>query len=291
MFLSRGLVETEAEQLLQAAYRHTLGQPLSRIQLFSRMSDPFPERAWNHLVDLSQQRAQGKILQHIIGYQEFFTHEYEVTPAVLVPRPETEILVENAIFELSAGGASPSLGLEIGLGSGIISLELLSRFPGLRMIASELSPHARACALKNANRILGSGIESSTGKNDLQKDRLTILTATHPLDVFLPFRLDFQADFLISNPPYLISEDLIESDVLDQEPHEALFAPESDPLYFYRVIANEAMKYLMPGGFVFAELPHERACLMSELFETRGWDVRIQKDLTGRDRVLIAKLR
>ena len=284
-WVSRGWVDLEAELLLCAAYRQMTGVSLSRIQLFLQMQDPYPQKAWDYLLELSEQRAQGKILQHLTGFQVFLDHEYEVGPDVLVPRPETELLLEYASNTLSSMKYGPILGLEIGLGSGIISIELLSQFPQLKMIASELSPAARARGLTNAYKILG--------EDRLLLNPLTILPVQDPLEVFCPFEgemLQLKADFLISNPPYLSSHDLVDSEVFNYEPHQALYAPEGDSLYFYRVIAEEAVKVLKSNAFVFIELPHNRALLIAELFEKRGWRVKIQKDLAGLDRILIARL-
>lgn len=283
LLVARGLVDTEAEQLVIAALR-SVGEPtISRSDMFLRIADRFPDLAGDKLLSLAGARAEGKPLQHLTGYQVFLDHEYEVGPDVLVPRPETEFLVVTALEELARRFGKPELGLEVGLGSGAISVEMLSGVPALAMVASELTDAAVARARSNARRILGEGYEQ----------RLEIVRPTAPLDVLTPFTRALKgrrAQFLISNPPYLIATDPIDSEVIDFEPHSALFAPEKDALHFYREIAVTAGHHLAPGGCVFLELAPERAEAIRDLFAQRGWESKISRDLTDRDRVLVASL-
>lgn len=278
--IAKGSIDAEAEQLVIAAYRMAKGKVLSRMELYTRAQDRFPEDAGDRLLRLAGSRAEGKSLQHLTGTQFFLNHEYEVGPDVLVPRPETEFLVSRALEVLRRQPVPPVLGLEVGLGSGAISVELLSELPTLRMIASELTPQAEARAQSNAQRILGS-----------EKNRLRIVRAGSALEVMQPFVQvlgELRAEFIISNPPYLTSTDDIEEEVRKNEPHTALFAPESDPLHFYREIAIHAERYLRPAGLAFLELASERASAVLELFLSSGWTAQLLKDLTSRDRVLFA---
>jgi release factor glutamine methyltransferase len=208
-----------------------------------------------------------------------------VSPQVLVPRPETELLVVHAIQVLRGKGAMGSregLGLEIGLGSGAISIELLAEFPTLRMIASELEEGAASVARGNARDILGA---AGVGRLEV---RLTGAAGSvlEPLREALDGR---RADFLISNPPYLDPQaDEADEEVRAQEPAAALFAPAGDALFFYREIARGARGLLSPEGSVFVEMPHERAGAIRALFEESGWAVQTIPDLNERDRVLAA---
>jgi release factor glutamine methyltransferase len=187
-----------------------------------------------------------------------------VGPEVLIPRPETEALVALAISELS----EPRLGLEVGVGSGAISIELLAKFPALRMVATELTEQAAACARANAAKILAD------------PSRLEIRMAQQG-QVLEPLS-GLAADFLISNPPYLAERSELDEEVLRHEPHTALFAPEGDPLYFYRKIAETKVPR------TFLELPHERADAIRELLISHGWKAELHPDLTGRNRILRA---
>jgi release factor glutamine methyltransferase len=100
-------------------------------------------------------------------------------------------------------------------------------------------------------------------------------------------KLKNKVSFIISNPPYLASRSEVDNDVMNHEPHIALFAPENDPLYFYREIAEHADEFLEPGGMVFLECPHERIDAIDRLFGD-GWKTHKYRDLTGRERVLTA---
>lgn len=282
--VAQNLVDTEAEQLVLASYREATGNRLSRIDFYSKLQDPFPPEAGKRTLILAGSRAEGKLLQHLTGFQTFLEHDYEVGPDVLIPRPETEVLLTSVVIELLSQPSPPQIGLEIGIGSGVLSIELLCQFPQLKMFASELSQPAMERAKKNALRILGQGAQG--------EGRLTISKVSDPLEVWDPFESELRqpADFVITNPPYLTQQDEIQSQVLAYEPAQALFAPAQDPLYFYRVIAQRAQIYLKPRGFVFAELPHERSLDILGLFVSLGWDARSLPDLNRRDRVLIAQL-
>ena len=269
--------------------------------MFSKMganldgSEFFSKVSAEKLFKLAQQRVEGVPLQYLIGVQWFRDHEYEVSPAVLIPRPETEVLLDTVFKELAAAQIMPELGLEIGLGSGVLSIELLSHFPRLRMIASELTDAACRVARRNADKILGP--ES----RDVNGERLRLVrpeSASEVLEVFerqeaqmtLELGESGAADFILSNPPYLAEESEVDADVLLYEPHEALFAPKGEPLYFYKNIMNRGRERLKPSGFVFVELPHERSQLILKQFMEKGWFAKTVPDLTGRDRVLVARL-
>jgi release factor glutamine methyltransferase len=281
------LVETEAEQCVSHAYRVGTGEELTRMDIYSHASHPFPLKSGEELIRVALGRAEGKLLQHLFGTQYFYDHEYEVGPDVLVPRPETELLVSFAIEEIEKNASTPELGVEVGLGCGAISIELLARFSSLKMVGSELTPEARRRALTNARNILGEG--------DANAGRLVAVQAGEALDVLgcLKNSLgDRRADFLISNPPYLVpGSDEVTAEVHAYEPHTALYAPPHDPVFFYREIAKGAEELLKPGGKVFVEIPHERTRDVRQCFVDSGWEVTVQLDLAGRDRILIARKR
>jgi release factor glutamine methyltransferase len=284
--VQNAVVDTEAEQIVLAAYRQVTGTVLSRLDLYGRLHDRFPEDAGARVISMGMSRAEGKTLQYLTGYQVFLEHEYEVNPEVLVPRPETEALVTKAISKLASQPKPPALGLEIGLGSGVISIELLSRFPALRMIASELVEGAEKIAVKNAERILGSDVAGA--------GRLEVLRPLRPDSVLECFNQriagEVRADFLISNPPYLAPGDPIDSGVLSFEPSEALFSPVAgDSVFFYRQIAEHAHVFLTPEAWIFVEVPSARSAIIAELFLKNFCEVQIEQDLTGRDRVLLAR--
>jgi len=279
------LARREAEYLVLLSWERSFGTKMSKIDLYSHLSDPMPLPAQDLLLQWLEQRAAGFPLQHITGVQAFLEHDYNVGPEVLVPRPETEILCATAIAELQREKVGPFLGFEIGVGSGILSIELLSRFPSLRMVASELTRDAMECAFKNAQRILGD--------DAIRTGRFTLLQSESDREVWEPFvrhSPHVLVDFLISNPPYLVPTDEIDDEVLTHEPKEALFPPQQDPLYFYRAIAKGAERFLRPRGYIFLEIPSQRSCAISHLFSERKWNIKVHPDLTGSNRVLIGRL-
>lgn len=277
--------QSEAEALILAFYRCALGRKISRLQFYSELQNEIPNEVLANLLKGAEARASGKLLQHITGFQQFLDHEYEVSAEVLIPRPETELLCEIAIKMLSVESTSPKLGVEIGVGSGVLSIELLKKLPNLRMVASDVNVRAIQMTSKNALRILGN--------DPKEYDRLKLLWVQDSKQVCEPFHQASElADFLITNPPYLIAEQECEfsDEVIQNEPKEALFAPSHEPLYFYQQIASQSQKILKPSGKVFAEVPHERAKAILKLFMDHHWSAQILQDFTQRDRFLVASV-
>ena len=283
--VKKNLIDVEAEIIVIGAHRAATGELLKRSELQMRVADRIPETSAEKVLLFSHQRAEGKLLQHLLGYCYFLNHEYRVSNAVLVPRPETEVLVSEALRILRP--LKPRLGFEIGLGSGIISIELLAEFSDLKMVSSEISQGAREIASFNASHIL-----------KLDVARLEIVMSKGPLEVLEPLLGQQKADFLISNPPYLdpARTEEFDAEVLQHEPHDALF-PKADSsgkvdlLHFYRKIAADAERVLKKGGHVFLEIASERAQATRELFSEDRWSVTLIHDLTGKDRVLVAQLK
>lgn len=280
-----GSLETESEQLVIGAFRKATGRgrTFGRNDLYVRVMDMFPEDAGKLLVVMANRRAHGELLQHLLGYQYFLNHEYEVDTSTLIPRPETEILVYEATQTFKRKIEQPKLGIEIGVGSGCISIELLKLFPTLSMIGTDFVEGALALSRRNAEKILGS---EYANRFELRRAELAN-EVYEPLEEATWLR-GGRADFIISNPPYLASADEAEEDVRVHEPRTALFAPEGDPLYFYRRIVDGAEAYLKPSGYIFLECPHERIDRIGTLFGS-NWKVDGYRDLTDRPRVLRAE--
>jgi release factor glutamine methyltransferase len=285
--IRKNLIDVESEIIVIGAHRAATGEWLKRSELLMRVGDRIPETSAEKVLLLSHQRAEGKLLQHLLGYGHFLNHEYRVSPAVLVPRPETEILVTEALKILRP--LNPSRGIEVGLGSGIISVEILTELSSLHMMASELSESAIAVASHNASHIL-----------KLDVGRLEIVRNDDPSHVLEPFfaKGTPKADFIISNPPYLDPErkEEFDDEVIRHEPREALFPQISvdgklDLFYFYRKIAQDAPRVLAQDGYVFVEIAAERAKETREIFSEDRWMVATIRDLTGKERVLVAQLR
>jgi len=276
--------EAEAEQILFHVARmsnHSLQKPSD----LSTHSAPLGMSEVLEAIHIAENRAQGVPLQHLLGYQFFYSHEYAVDSSTLIPRPETEILIDEAIRHLQDSSVHETFRFaELGLGSGILSCELLSHFSRSSGVASELQPAAIELARKNLHTIIGSDF-------DTRLEILRVNESTLGFEIFLdhgPF------DLILSNPPYLSPGDEVEGEVRSHEPHSALFPMrKAEPLeasFFYRNFIEHAPHLLRPGAAVFFEVPHERALEILRLFETSGFTApRLVQDLTGKPRVLAAK--
>ena len=223
----------------------------------------------------------GEPVQYVLGEADFFGLKFVVNPAVLIPRQETEVLVDAVLQHLKTNALlRPSL-LDIGVGSGCIGLTLKKKYPSLQLTGLEKSSDARAVAVENAQKILG---EKNVGVSLVQGDILDTSTWQ-----YLP---DF--DVVVSNPPYIPENEkhLVPQHVKDYEPSLALFVETSDPLLFYRVIADFCLKKLRPNGALFFECNEFNAVEAAEILSQKGFiNVCLQKDLSGADRMLWAQKR
>ncbi len=216
-------------------------------------------------------RANREPFQYIAGWQEFYGLEFEVTPDVLIPRPETEILVEEAIKELRKLD-SPTF-CEIGVGSGCISVSVLHNVPNATAVATDISDKAIAVARRNAER---HGVT----------DRLVLKHG----DLFAGVEGKF--DMIVSNPPYIPDADLAEmqSEVRDFEPHSALFAG-SDGLDIVRRIIDEAPAHLNPDGPLVMEIGFGQDDAIESTIDSALWSrTEFLGDLQGIPRILHSRL-
>lgn len=256
--LKKTIPSHEAEQIVSFAYQKFFQQKLTRMELYAKCKKFLSDRAVQFILENVRKRAKGIPLQYITGAQTFLDHEYEVNPFVLIPRPETEVLVDRAIREIKEWKKTKLLGFEVGIGSGVISIELLTAFPCLKMQATEVSSGGVLIAQKNARKILGKNC-----------NRLQIIKTQANTGILNPFQKKQgypKADFLISNPPYLSPGDEIQDEVSEHEPKRALFPASGDPLQFYQETAVGAFKVLKKEGVLFLEIPHERAFKIKKLF-------------------------
>ncbi len=233
-------------------------------------------------------------LQYILGQADFYGLLFEVNPAVLIPRPETEELVDLILKEHRATNTTkPMRLLDVGTGSGCIAVTLAHHLPQAEVYALDVSPEALAIASRNAKAI---GANVQWLKADIMAPET--LETNHPFKCFHPvqeesvaFHNDLQ--LLVSNPPYIMEKEKQEMDhnVLDYEPHVALFVPDHDPLRFYRQIARLGKKALAPNGYLYFEINGQLGREMVELLETEGYsEVALIRDLSNKDRIIKATL-
>jgi release factor glutamine methyltransferase len=224
------------------------------------------------LSQLAEEVLTGRPLQYVLGEAWFCGLKLIVNPHVLIPRPETEELVEwiiaNCRFPVSALQV-----LDMGTGSGCIALALKRRIRKADVIAADIDPEALSVARQNA-LLLGIDIQL------VQADLSTTDGWNRIPD----------ADIIVSNPPYISTAEktAMSATVLDYEPHLALFAPASDPLFFYRKLVLLAEQKLKLEGQLFAELNATYAEETAMLFRKANFQVTVKKDMQGKDRMLRA---
>ena len=244
--------------------------------------DRFQQRRFAHqellisdeeeLKEIIEELKTGKPYQQILGHTEFYGKKFFVDENVLIPRPETEELVELAKIEIqNLKSKIQNLKLlDIGTGSGIIPIALKKHFPNSEISAIDISEKALEIAQKNA---------------DFHKKEINFIQAD-----FLNTELTEKYDIIISNPPYIgIEENIeIEDSVKGFEPNIALFSPTSDALIFYKKIAKDGEKYLNENGMIFLEINQKLGKETLELFSNYS-ESRLIKDLSGNDRFVLAK--
>lgn len=209
-------------------------------------------------------------MQYVQGFAHFLGRTFKVAPGVLIPRPETEELVERMLKEI----ASNARILDVGTGSGCIAVSLSKELPEAQVTAWDVSEEALAIARGN-NEMWQTSVEF------LLCDVLTCQpTAQERYDV------------IVSNPPYILEAEKqdMERNVLDWEPSLALFVPDTDPLRFYRRIAELAQEMLAPGGRLYFEINRAFGKATVVMLCEQGYsNVHIQKDISGNDRFVIAE--
>lgn len=239
---------------------------------YNSISDIDLDKA-NHII---LKLKEGQPLQYILGEAWFYKYPFKVNESVLIPRPETEELIEwvlTYIQELSPEHKSLNI-LDIGTGSGCIPITLKKEMPELHITSIDVSTQALATAKENAS-LLHTNIEFIP--LDFLNERLW-----ENLHVY---------DIIISNPPYIPEneKDKLSANVRNHEPGLALFVPENQPLLFYQKIAAFGKSHLQNDGLIFLELHQNFAGQSQKLFEEQGYkNVIIKKDISGNDRMLCA---
>ena len=239
---------------------HALDVPREML-LVSHLGDPAPT-AFEPLV---LRRLLHEPVAYITGRRGFWTIELEVTHGVLIPRPDTETLLDAAVAHF--GNAGPKTILDLGTGSGALLLAALDQWPGAHGLGLDTSDRAIDLARRNAERL---GLAS----------RAKIDARWWAMGVRARF------DLILCNPPYVEASCELPQTVRDWEPHSALFAG-ADGLDCYRHLAPQISERLAPGGIACVEIGATQAASAGALFEARGLAVALRKDLAGHDRCLI----
>ncbi|HEX8288838.1 MAG TPA: peptide chain release factor N(5)-glutamine methyltransferase [Pyrinomonadaceae bacterium] len=221
--------------------------------------------------DFLNRRANREPFQYITGFQEFYGLDFFVAPGVLIPRPETELIVENAIKILSE--LENSRFCEIGIGSGCISISILHEVKNSTAIGLDVSPKALEITQKNA-----------------VKHKVADRLQTKISDVFAVFEAE-KFDLIVSNPPYIAVEDIstLQREVRDYEPLVAL-TDGGNGLSIVEKIVRNSPNFLKPGGFLLMEIGFDQARKVSEMFDSEKWQsLEILQDLQGIPRTVMVQ--
>ncbi|MFV5691299.1 peptide chain release factor N(5)-glutamine methyltransferase [Flavobacterium sp. LT1R49] len=246
---------------------------LKRIDLALHPDLVFSEEeiaVWNSILEPLKKEIP---IQYLLGKTSFYGLDFEVNDNVLIPRPETEELVDWIIKSNSK--IKDLKILDVGTGSGCIAISLAKNIPNAQVFAIDVSEKALATAQKNAkiNAVNVTFINQNIlGTEDLQQ----------------------QFDIIVSNPPYVrnLEKEEIKKNVLDNEPHLALFVEDNDALIFYKKIAELAQKNLVPNGQLYFEINQYLGKEMMELLEKMNFkNIELRKDIYGNDRMMKADLR
>ena len=281
------LIDRSTEELTQAGFieartnaeylaLHTIGlwEKAHLKAYLGKEVEPKEEELFRSYIN---RRLSHEPLQYIIGETEFYGLRLYCSPAALIPRPETEILVEETIKEIAPRVIKNEniRVLDIGTGSGAIILAIASMFPACECIGIDISREALILAERNRDRL---GIKN---------------VAFHCSDFMkMKFETESRFDIVVSNPPYVPVEEL--SEIADEvrlfEPFQAL-TDSADGFTFYEKIAESAAMLLSEGGVVLVETEYKGAATVKDIFTTKGLTVsRVVKDLLGHDRVVVASV-
>ena len=236
-----------------------------RTYLYAHPEEALATIAWIHFGRYLHERTQGKPLQHILKSVEFYGRSYRITPDVLIPRPETEHVVERALALTPGAGRIA----DVCTGSGILAVTLALEIPGATVAASDISPAAIAVAQTNS-AALGAKIDFFVC------DLMEALPGPY--------------DLIVANPPYIPSPEIpnLDREVRDYDPHLALDGG-PDGLDLYRRLIPQALDRLAPGGWFITEIGYDQGVSVPALFSADWCSINVTNDLAGNPRVVEAR--
>jgi protein-(glutamine-N5) methyltransferase, release factor-specific len=246
--------------LIKTKFRFT------KLQMFSFPESPVTGKQAAEIARICMELKTGKPIQYIIGETSFYNCTIKVNSSTLIPRPETEELVDLIIKENR--GFTGSL-LDVGTGSGAIAIALAVNMPGSAVTGTDISDSALDIARENA--ALNKASVTFTRSDMLNSDTV-ILPGT---------------DIIVSNPPYVRESEKsrMEKNVLDFEPHSALFVPDAEPLQFYEAILEIAQRILVIHGKIYFEINEALGKEMSDMLASEGYsEIRVINDINGKER-------
>jgi release factor glutamine methyltransferase len=264
---------SEKEQLASLAIQYAFGISSGDV-LLGKSIDPGDD-AMKTLEEVVDRLNRQEPIQYIAGKAAFYGRDFLVTPAVLIPRPETEELVGRVLGLILAGEKHSDLRvMDVGTGSGCIAITIALALENATVVATDVDVAALKVAAHNA-RTLGARVQFIL--HDILKEAL-------------PSGLDV----IVSNPPYIAFRErhTMRENVLNHEPHRALFVDDDDPFIFYRLVAERSRKALKPGGLLAVEINERFGHDVADIFGNEGFsDVSVAKDIFYKDRIVTGFLR
>lgn len=259
----------DAEAAAMAKYILTEKYQLSALDLYAGKDMNFSSEKLSEVNDILARLKLYEPLQYIIGETWFCGYRFKVTPAVLIPRPETAELIDWIVTDNKRDGAHV---LDVGTGSGCIPVSLALMMDSPVVSAWDISEEALSVASENAR----------LNNADVAFSRVDVLGTDIP---------DIKVDILVSNPPYITKSEKkdMEKNVLEWEPELALFVPDDDPLRFYKRIAELGLDILNDGGVIYFEINRAYGSETVEMLASMGYkNIELRKDLSGNDRMIKA---
>lgn len=260
--------DSEIVSMAKLLLTQVFGMPV--VELYTGKDNSFSANEQKQLDDILIRLQKYEPVQYIIGVETFYGLTFEVDPNVLIPRPETEELIDWIIQENKNAGLRV---LDIGTGSGCIAISLAKNLKEAEVVAWDISQGALQVAARNCRR---SGVNVKLE----QKDILQLSSS------------DGQFDVIVSNPPYIAEQEKaeMEANVLDWEPGLALFVPDDKPLLFYRKISELGLGMLKPGGRLFFETNRAYGKQIVEMMSALGYrHIELRKDISQNDRMIKAE--
>lgn len=259
----------ETDALLNLVLEHVLS--LNHLQWVQHLDEELAKDQISHIKTIMTRLEKHEPIQYILNEAHFYDLIFKVNPSVLIPRQETEELV-HWIIEEQKHFKTPISILDMGTGSGCIPIALKKNLPMAHVFSCDISEEALSVAKRNAKE---NGVEVTFFKTDILEKPIL------PLPKF---------DIIVSNPPYVTNREKkeIRNNVLNNEPHLALFVSDENPLLFYKKIADLATQHLQSDGNLFFEINQYLGKETEEMLQKKGFNTQLKKDLNNNDRMMKA---
>jgi len=267
--------EHEIRNIIHLAFEHCLG--FSKAEMLAKQEDELSQQELEKFYSIIEELKSNKPIQYVLGETKFYGLRLKVNKHVMIPRPETEELVDWIIGNVNVESQHKINVIDLCTGSGCIAIALKKNIPVANVFATDISTEALELAEQNA-------AVNNTEIDFIQTDVLGSDTTVLPDNVNL----------IVSNPPYVLQSEKkqMQKNVLDYEPHTALFVNDDDPLLFYKAIVKFASKHLKTSGWLFFEISEYLGKEIEHLLVVAGFsNITLKKDINGKPRMISAQMR